>query len=432
MRGGVRLRYAAAVACCAILASAAFLRPLYLFWLLGLVTSFAAPLVLASRGRQTTSPPPSPVPPPSPHTARGERGEQPDPATAPASPHAVHNLSLDGDPLPPAPPAVSTQAAKLPAAAAELEAAAVWEAASPTPAALTNDAELAAIRTTHAAAMAAYEAAAAAVAPHVAKLRAVLTDDGLEDISDPLAARFLAANDHRVEKAAAQYRAYVSWRAHERVDDISQPRAGVEESTPPHLEALIDLHGFMFSILDGPDREGRPVVVLHVGALDPARLRRGGVTRQMVLRRHIQLLEAMQSALDAAPNPHAGCLIILDVHAGEATVKRCGYFLRAIPLIMQMARVGQANYPELAGKLAVLRGPNSHFLRWGVNKGRKLCDPRTAEKFVIFQGPSPPEAREALRQLLPATTRLPKALQTFPWPLPTTWLAPEEEVAAAR
>lgn len=143
----------------------------------------------------------------------------------------------------------------------------------------------------------------------------------------------------------------------------------------------------------------------------------------MIYRRHLQLLEAMSRALDQAPNPHAGCLIVLDVHAGEATVKRFGYFMRAIPILSQMGRIGQNNYPELAGKLAIVRGPHSSFLRWGIERSKGMVDPKTAEKFDVFQGPAEHEAQEALRQLMPITTRLTKYLQTFPWPLPTTWSA---------
>ena len=112
----------------------------------------------------------------------------------------------------------------------------------------------------------------------------------------------------------------------------------------------------------------------------------------MIVRRHVQMMERIQDAVDRSPNPYAGHLLILDVHGGEALMKRCGHFLLAIPLLSQLARIGQQNYPELAGSLAVLRGPHSWALRWGIAKTKKLLDCKTASKFIVFQGPADHEA----------------------------------------
>lgn len=291
-----------------------------------------------------------------------------------------------------------------------------------------SDAEAAAAAETMAACIAAATAAAettrAAMASHVSRLQAVLAEDGIT-ISDVLAARFLSANDNAIPKAAAQYRAQVAWREREGVDEL-----GTAPLEAEHHERLLDLHAFMPAVLDGLDHEGRPVAILYVGALDPARLRKAGVTRQMVVRRYIQFLERIQAATDAAPNPYGGHLLILDVHAGEALMARCSYFLRAVPLLSQLSRIGQQNYPELAGQLAIVRGPHSWALKWGIDRTKQFMDQKTASKFTLFQGPSHVEALGALTALLPRSTSLPAALQAFPWPLPR-WPNPEQ-VAPAR
>ena len=123
-------------------------------------------------------------------------------------------------------------------------------------------------------------------------------------------------------------------------------------------------------ILEGLDFEARPVMVISAGALDCAALKKKGITLAMLVRRHVKAMEELQAHIDASPNPYAGHLMILDI--GGCTV---GKFIGAWRFWREIARVGEAFYPELAGKMAVVRGPS--LAGWAIDKVKQFLDEKT-------------------------------------------------------
>eukprot|EP00966_Prymnesium_polylepis_P154126 3559066-Prymnesium_polylepis.1 len=81
-------------------------------------------------------------------------------------------------------------------------------------------------------------------------------------------------------------------------------------------------------------------------------------------------------------------------------------FLRGWRVWKEIARIGQAYYPELLGTVCIVRGPA--VAAWGVNQSKKFLDPDTAAKIELFSG-------DAVK-VSPATRALPCAKRcAFPF-----------------
>ena len=232
-------------------------------------------------------------------------------------------------------------------------------------------------------------------------------------ISDEHVVRFLVANRGNVPKAAQQYRDYLAWRRQERIDAVR-----TEGPCAPEVEAALEA-GFNPQLLDGLDARGRPVMVISIDGLDTPALRKLGVTIPILIRRHVKVMEALERRIDAAPDPFAGHLLILDI--GGSTL---GKFLGAWSLWREFARIGQQFYPECLGALCIVRG--SGAAGWCVDKVKRVLHYETQQKMQLYFGE---DATPALRDHLPPTTKLPPGSPLGAWPaVPTPSLAAPRRV----
>ena len=225
--------------------------------------------------------------------------------------------------------------------------------------------------------------------------------------------RFIRANKGDIKGAAKQYRGFLAWREKERVDEVLK-----EPLHAPDIEAELQCVGMR--PLDGRDLAGRPVVVVALGLMDMYLLKKRGVTQEMLVRRHVKAMEMLVQRLREAPNPLAGCLLILDL-AGCTASK----FLSAWGYIREIAPICQHHYPELLSKMYFVHG--SFFFKWGIDKVKLLLDPATRDKMELMCGDVIP----LLRANLPLSTALPPELGIASWPPPAKEMTAAEAAAVA-
>ena len=225
--------------------------------------------------------------------------------------------------------------------------------------------------------------------------------------------RFIRANKGDIKGAAKQYRGFLAWREKERVDEVL-----TEPLHAPDLEAELKCVGMQ--PLDGRDLAGRPVVVVALGLMDMYLLKKRGVTQEMLVRRHVKAMEMLVQRLREAPNPLAGCLLILDL-AGCTASK----FLSAWGYIREIAPICQHHYPELLSKMYFVHG--SFFFKWGIDKVKLLLDPATRDKMELMCGDVIP----LLRANLPLSTALPPELGIATWPPPAKEMTAAEAATVA-
>lgn len=168
----------------------------------------------------------------------------------------------------------------------------------------------------------------------------------------------------------------------------------------------IELRRVSMRLLDGYDLNARPVMVAALGNVDIPALKKKGVTVAMMVRRHARAMEELLLRLQAAPNPQAGHLLIMDL-AGCTVLK----FWRALPYIREVAHMGAVYYPEVLAKLCFVRGPDRSV--WAIEKVSKLLNPATREKVSLS---TKGDVLPLIRAHLPPTTALPPDLDIATWP----------------
>jgi hypothetical protein len=201
----------------------------------------------------------------------------------------------------------------------------------------------------------------------------------------------MTSNRADVGKAVKHYREFLEWRQKDRVDEVLQ-----EAPYPPAVEAAL-VSGYNPVLIEGLDVRARPVMLIDLSHLDVPALRRQGVSLAMLVRRHVRAMEELVRAIDRAPNPYAGHLLLLDI--GGCTA---GKFLHAYSFWRELARLGQRCYPECLGGLAMLRGGGA--AAWAVGKVKAFLDPETSAKIQLHDTE---HTAHALVSNLPLSTRLP-------------------------
>ena len=177
---------------------------------------------------------------------------------------------------------------------------------------------------------------------HCAALRRALAPE--LEISDLECQRFLRANAGRVPRAAKQYRATAAWREREGIDGVM-----AEPPFAPEVEA--ELARGSMQLLDDYGSAERPVAFALLDRVDLRALKRLGITTAMLLRRHAKLMEQLVARLEAAANPLAGHVLIVDVSGCSAGKLVCVW-----PYLRKLAHMSQAYYPEVLGTLCVVNG----------------------------------------------------------------------------
>ncbi|KOO31933.1 sec14 cytosolic factor [Chrysochromulina tobinii] len=204
--------------------------------------------------------------------------------------------------------------------------------------------------------------------------------------------RFVRAKKGDLKGAAKQYRAFLAWRKKERIDEVL-----TEPLHAPEIEAELQRVGMR--PLDGHDLAGRPVVVAALGRWDMHHLKKHGVTLPMLVRRHAKAMELLVQHVREAPDPLAGSLLIFDLSGCSASK-----FLGMWGYIREIAPICEQYYPELLGKMYLVRG--SSWLKWGVDKVKLILDPVSATKMELMFG----DVMPVLRASLPLSTALPPEL----------------------
>jgi hypothetical protein len=210
--------------------------------------------------------------------------------------------------------------------------------------------------------------------------------------------RFVRAKKGDLKGAAKQYRAFLAWRKKERIDEVL-----TEPLHAPEIEAELQRVGMR--PLDGHDLAGRPVVVAALGRWDMHHLKKHGVTLPMLVRRHAKAMELLVQHVREAPDPLAGSLLIFDLSGCSASK-----FLGMWGYIREIAPICEQYYPELLGKMYLVRG--SSWLKWGVDKVKLILDPVSATKMELMFG----DVMPVLRASLPLSTALPPELGIATWP----------------
>ena len=259
--------------------------------------------------------------------------------------------------------------------------------------------------------------ATAAMAPHhdpkdaippqeVAALnefRKLLDADAAASCGDFTARRFLRARKLHVSKAHKMYCEYMQWRQREGIDQlISEPLHSeeIEAAMAESFTARV-LYTDSSNTIPLLDVRGRPVFYLDVGALDVSRLKRAGITVEMLCRRYCKELERLRIALDAhASHPLRGQLAILNIRGCKVST-----FIGNIRLWTSVARLGNAYYPEMMGCCCCINGPG--MAAWAVRVGSRWCDPETAAKVELW---SPQDTAAALAAHLGGMERVPREL----------------------
>jgi len=201
-------------------------------------------------------------------------------------------------------------------------------------------------------------------------LRSLLAPIGIKAVT---ALRFARARNLHVAEAAQMYINSMEWRGRERVD-----LALGEPAHEPHVEAILSgMYGPR--ILDGLDRVGRPVIFVSSGRMDVWEAARHSITVEMLLRRVVRENEQILAAVNKAPNPTAGHLLINDLNG--CTV---GQFLRSFNFFRRQAKISADYYPELMGTICLVRGPSA--AAWAVKHVKNFLEERTAEKIELHSG----------------------------------------------
>mmetsp|Transcript_1561 Transcript_1561/g.2545 ORF Transcript_1561/g.2545 Transcript_1561/m.2545 type:complete len:260 (-) Transcript_1561:111-890(-) len=183
-----------------------------------------------------------------------------------------------------------------------------------------------------------------------------------------LACRFLRGHKGNVTKAAHACLQRSRWRA-----SLKAELAYPEESET----ALCAIYSPR--LLDWCDFFGRPIVYVPLGKLDCSAAASQGVTIEMLIRRHISTLEAIERAVDASANPLAGHLLVHDLHGCTATK-----FVRSRAFFKEILKIDSTFFPEILGKLICIRAPL--MAAWAFSQIKQFLNPVTASKIQICRG----------------------------------------------
>ncbi|XP_041473469.1 SEC14-like protein 1 isoform X2 [Lytechinus variegatus] len=184
--------------------------------------------------------------------------------------------------------------------------------------------------------------------------------------------RFLRARDFNTEKAHEMITASLAWRKQHKVDQI------LSTWEPPPI--LLDYFpgGWHFY-----DREGRPVFIMRLGQLDVKGLIKA-VGEEAILRHVLSINEEgirrTEQATKQTGRPISSWTCIVDCEG----LSMRHLWRPGIKALLRMIEVVEANYPEVMGKLLIVRAPRVFPVIWTLVS--PFIDENTRQKFLIYGG----------------------------------------------
>lgn len=168
--------------------------------------------------------------------------------------------------------------------------------------------------------------------------------------------RFLRAKEGNVGQAARMFRASLDWRASKQIDNLAAAWVAEEAVGATWRARLVER--FKVHKVIGTDRLGLPVYLFRWGVFDIAGAERELGTEmvvQIILSIHEEVASCVRKAMLQRQETVPGALFIWDVgNYGQVPqwVQRMWSLIRFLP---RVARVLEANYPELVRHIAVVR-----------------------------------------------------------------------------
>ncbi|XP_071508686.1 SEC14-like protein 1 [Diadema antillarum] len=184
--------------------------------------------------------------------------------------------------------------------------------------------------------------------------------------------RFLRARDFNTEKAHEMITASLAWRKQHKVDQI------LSTWEPPPI--LLDYFpgGWHYY-----DREGRPVFIMRLGQLDVKGLIKA-VGEEAILRHVLSIneegLRRTEQATQQTGHPISSWTCIVDCEG----LSMRHLWRPGIKALLRMIEVVEANYPEVMGKLLIVRAPRVFPVIWTLVS--PFIDENTRQKFLIYGG----------------------------------------------
>ena len=181
---------------------------------------------------------------------------------------------------------------------------------------------------------------------------------------------FVRARKLNVKAAEIMWRAAYKWRK------AYEPEKALRGYILPAV-----LHQYGTGGQFGLDREGSPIMVDNLGAIDPVSVLRH-VSDFELVESEICKLEKLQAMVDRrvleTGKLHWGCTVVIDLkHLGTQHLNSKG--LHVLRIILEN---NDANYPERAKRVLVINAPYIFGMIWQIVQF--FLDPVTREKVQIF------------------------------------------------